>query len=293
MEVTDILRIERGPSTPEKVASRIRELVSRGDLTPGDCLPPQTSLAESMGVSRSSVREALTSLEAGGFIQKLPNGRYRVTALERGRLLQPLSVVLRSDPLLILDLMEVAAVMVTDAARLAALRATPEHLERMRGYLEQLEKGSRNRRYFVREFNRTYMNFYEAMAGATGNAVYMHLGHAFMELLAQALPHTDKLFLVQEDISAVLYRQHREIWEAISRRDPDSAMRAFTRHLSFIDEKLRLILGEGLENGAARGRYGGDAEAAGPGTASSGRVKAARGLAGDGPGTGKENGDAR
>ncbi len=83
-----------------------------------------------------------------------------------------------------------------------------------------MEQGSRNRRYFVREFVRTYMNFYETMSGATGNIVYLHLGNTFLEVLAEALPYPDKLFLVQPDISTVLYLQHLAIWEAVRDHDP-------------------------------------------------------------------------
>ncbi len=106
-----------------------------------------------------------------------------------------------------------------------------------------MEQGSRNRRYFVREFVRTYMNFYETIAGATGNIVYLHLGNTFLEVLAEALPYPDKLFLVQADISTVLYRQHLAIWEAVRDHDPEAATAAFVRHLEFVEEKLRMILG--------------------------------------------------
>ncbi len=262
MESEALLRIERSPSTPEKVAARIRDLISSGAMVPGEVLPPQLQLASRLGVSRSSVREALTSMEAGGFIQKLPNGRYRVTALPNGRLLPPLREVLRSDPSLVWDLLEVASVMVVDAARLAAQRATPEQLERLQDCLRQLEAAARNRRYFIREFNRIYINFYETLALATGNVVYLHLGHAFIELLAEALPHTEKLFMVQEDINAELYRQHRAIYRAISSRDPRAAMRAFRRHLRYIENKLRLIL-EGSGPETAEQKLTGEPEAAG------------------------------
>ncbi len=120
--VEDILRISRGPSMPEMVSGRIRDMIASGALKPGDRIPPQTALASQMEVSRASVREALKSLEAGGYIQKLPNGRYRVTALTQGKLPNPLLIVLKSDPSLVWDLLEAARVMVMEAARLAAIR---------------------------------------------------------------------------------------------------------------------------------------------------------------------------
>lgn len=245
MVASEILRIERGPSTPEKVAGCIRGLIGSGDLTPGDYLPPQLALAGQMGVSRASVREACLALEGGGLIQKMPNGRFRVTALTRGRFMDPMTEVLRSDPDLVWDLLEVAGVMVLDAARLAAERSSPEQVARLAEIVGQFEQGSHNRRYFVREFHRVYMNFYEALSQATGNPVYLHLGHAFLEVLSQALPYPETLFLLQPDISTVLYRQHLAIFQAIRDRNPQAAMAGFKRHLDFIEEKLHQILGAG------------------------------------------------
>lgn len=242
---------------PEMVAERIRDMIASGALKPGDRIPPQTALAGQMEVSRASVREGLKALEAGGYIQKLPNGRYRVTALTRGKLPNPLLVVLKSDPSLVWDLLEAARVMVLEAVRLAATRASDEDVRRLGEVVLQLEEGSRNRRYFVREFVRVYMNFYETVAGATGNVVYLHLGNTFLEVLAEALPYPDKLFLVQADISTDLYRQHLAIWEAVRDRDPEAATAGFRRHLEFVEEKLRMILGtdkatgEGAEDGAS------------------------------------------
>ncbi len=284
MEPEELFRIDRGPSTPERVAARIRELISSGALPPGEFLPPQIQLASSLGVSRSSLREALTSLEAGGFIQKMHNGRYRITALAEGRMLPPLHDVLRSEPSLVWDLIETASVMVVEAVRLAASRIQPQQVRRLEECMEQLERAGRNRRYFVREFNRIYMNFYETVALATGNVVYNQLGHAFMEMLAQALPHTDRLFLVQEDINAELYRQHLDIFRGIASRDPASAARAFRRHLSYIEEKLRLILGEEEGRGTAGRPSAGKQEEGrrGKAAASAGRRGGGRGI-GKGP----------
>jgi GntR family transcriptional repressor for pyruvate dehydrogenase complex len=245
MVASEILRIEREPSTPEKVAGCIRDLIGSGELAPGDYLPPQLTLAGQMEVSRASVREACLALEASGVIQKMPNGRFRITALTRGRFLDPLTEVLRSDPGLVWDLLEVAGVMVVDAARLAAERSSPQQQARLEELVGQFEQGSRNRKYFVREFHRFYMNFYEALSQATGNLVYLHLGHAFLEVLSQALPYPEMLFLVQPDISTVLYRQHLAIFLAIRDGDPRAAMTGFKRHLDFIEEKLRQILEAG------------------------------------------------
>ena len=63
-----MLKQVRIPRVYSLVVEQIRELIESGQLKPGDKLPTERSLAEQLGVSRSSVREALSALEVLGVI---------------------------------------------------------------------------------------------------------------------------------------------------------------------------------------------------------------------------------
>jgi len=56
----------------EEIVEQLKDMLSRGELRPGDRLPSEREMAESLGVSRASVREALTALEAIGILDIRP-----------------------------------------------------------------------------------------------------------------------------------------------------------------------------------------------------------------------------
>ena len=58
-----------GDSVPEYVAERLQRMILAGELAPGEALPAQRTLAERLGVSRTSLREALTVLETLGLVR--------------------------------------------------------------------------------------------------------------------------------------------------------------------------------------------------------------------------------
>ena len=73
---------ERRGTTFEEVVSQLREMIHRGDLRPGDRLPPERDLAKLLGVSRPTLRAGIRSLAAVGVLQPL-FARHRATRHER------------------------------------------------------------------------------------------------------------------------------------------------------------------------------------------------------------------
>ncbi|HEY1330824.1 MAG TPA: GntR family transcriptional regulator [Actinomycetota bacterium] len=66
-----LARLERpGPPAYAQIEDRVAEAVARGDLTPGERLPPERELAERLGVSRMTLRQALDSLERRGVVER-------------------------------------------------------------------------------------------------------------------------------------------------------------------------------------------------------------------------------
>src|SRR5215212_8165933 len=60
---------ERHGTTSEEVIAQLREMIHRGDLRPGDRLPPERDLAKLLGVSRPTLRSGIHSLAAVGILQ--------------------------------------------------------------------------------------------------------------------------------------------------------------------------------------------------------------------------------
>jgi DNA-binding FadR family transcriptional regulator len=118
-----------------QIVDQARDLITRGDLKPGDRLPSERKLAEILGVGRTTVREALRTMESLGLVEVRPGeGTFLAdpTARRRPELLGTDGVDSWSTQL---NLLELRAVLEPPLAGLAARRATPEHLVRMRAAL--------------------------------------------------------------------------------------------------------------------------------------------------------------
>ena len=127
-------------SVTTKAIDKIREMIAAGELGPGDRLPPELKLAEQLGVSRGSLREAVRALSQINVLDvRRGDGTY-VTSLEPSELLEGL--IFAVELLQARDLTEVIEVrrlLLPPAAGLAATRVTDEQLERMRTVVTALE----------------------------------------------------------------------------------------------------------------------------------------------------------
>ena len=168
--------------TYELVAERLTEQIGARHLRPGDLLPPERELVTSYGVGRSSVREALRILESRGLIEDRGNGTFAVAEYRRplDRSLDVLLAVAEAD---YAELFEVRRILEGEAAALAALRATPDHLARMAAAIEDMAAGLDSEERFIE----ADLRFHLTIAEATGNRVLVHLMDAVRGLLLRSL----------------------------------------------------------------------------------------------------------
>jgi len=237
----NIKPITKSPTTSERIANQIQDLISNSDLGPGDELPAQESMAERMGVSRSSVREALKTLEAKGFIRQKQNGRYEVAGMTSPRLVDPLEKMVEKYPERIWEILEIAKVLIAEAAKLAAERATDDQVDTLGELVSKLEIAKRDKRYFRKEFNGIYLDFYRTLGAATRNTVFFHLMHSFNEILEEAFPYPRRQLANVPRISTALYEQHKDIWKAIKAKDALGASESVKKHYDYVELKLKEI----------------------------------------------------
>ena len=108
----------------DEVASQIKTLITEGKLKPGDRLPPERELIKQFGVSRPSLREALNSLVATGFLEVVQGNRTVVKSLVSGKIFEPLDNLLKEDSNTVFELIEVRKAIETWNAYFAAKRAS-------------------------------------------------------------------------------------------------------------------------------------------------------------------------
>lgn len=216
---------ERRESVAERVAADILKLIVGGDIEPGSNLPAERKLATMLGVSRVSVRAALQTLKAQGFIDAVQGGGTRIVSRASGA--DPaLAELVRLDRSNMLDLMELRCEIEVWAARRAAQSMTPETVCLLRETLVEMTKPGADKAA-------QDVAFHMALAKASDSVVYRHLLGVVRGTLAEMLTyHRTELFASAEDDATVL-AHHTEIVESIAAKDPEGAAAAMRRHLNW------------------------------------------------------------
>lgn len=215
----------------QDIAGEITRKINSGKLGDGDLLPSERELAERFGVSRTSVREALLSLQSSGLISTRPKARARVTALNSPAFINQLSTAARTlmaKPNGVSDFQEARALFECGLARHAARHASPKEIERLAQALE------RNRRAMGdhAQFAKTDFEFHGVLAEIPRNPIFTALNTALADWLL-----SQRTIGARAPIRGVVrraYRNHEEIYEAIAAHDAEAAERAMARHMKAV-----------------------------------------------------------
>jgi len=221
-EIAENLRaIPRTGSVPEQILDEITRLVTEGILKPGDRLPSESELAESFGVGRSSLREAMRALQLLGVVEVVQG---KGTFLRETHLL-PLALnwtrLASTD--LISQIMEARQVVEVAIAPLAAERATQEDIAAMRTAIEQAAGAGGD----PEVSGRASVDFHLALAGATHNEVLFLMYRTVRDLYVETARRTQATPASMED----RLQDHRQLLESVERRDSEMAGRLMAEHI--------------------------------------------------------------
>jgi GntR family transcriptional repressor for pyruvate dehydrogenase complex len=214
----------------EEVAARIRGLIADGRLRPGDKLPSERELASMLGVSRTSVRDAIRTLEVAGLLEPRQGEGTVVRELSTRHLVAPLASALLTRRDLLVDLLAVRKMIEPPMAREAARHATAEDIRQMEGIVARQAAKVDAGGVAIEEDNA----FHDIIARASRNQVVLKVVDVLMELLRVG---RERSLQVKGRPQRSL-RGHRQILEAIRSRNGDAAARAMLNHLEQIEEML-------------------------------------------------------
>jgi DNA-binding FadR family transcriptional regulator len=206
-------------TTFEETVDRLGTAIRLGLLAPGARLPPERELAEQLGISRSTLRQALTTLVQSGHLISL-RGRAGGTFVAEQPPLSDGDGRLRPDWREVLD-QRVA--IECGAALLAAERSNPAALEVMEDVIEQMDS-----RPDFETYRRADVRFHIALAEATGTprliAQMTEVQGAMTELIA-LIAHPDLVLGHSND-------EHRRIVACLRKGDGMAAVRILRKHLA-------------------------------------------------------------
>jgi GntR family transcriptional repressor for pyruvate dehydrogenase complex len=214
----------------EEIVVKVKNMIEKGRLHSGDQLPSERELAEVFNVSRSSVREALRSLETQGYLESRQGDGTYIARQPVETLVNPLATVIFSEKDGQMELFEMRKLIEPQLAFLAAERATPEEIV-MLGKAVQLQEDAYSRGESGTEVDKT---FHYILAKAAKNKVILRIVDNIMDLLSES---RDKYLQVEGRPEKSLER-HKQVLEAIRSGDRELAAQVMQEHLEDIELSL-------------------------------------------------------
>ena len=227
----------RNPSRnlTQQLVAHLSDLIATGTLAPGAKLSPESEIVRQRGVSRTVVREAISQLQAAGLVTTRHGiGTFVLDNVTRQNFgITPGSVTTLRD---VLAMLELRISLETEAAALAAMRRTDEHLAELRKALDSFrERLSSGGETITSDFH-----FHLGIAKATGN-------HYFSDILTHlgpsAIPRsrfpTNERKPEEVKYLARISHEHEDTYNAIVRRDSEAARAALRNHLGNSRERMR------------------------------------------------------
>lgn len=228
--------VDESPEDTGHGGGDITELVNRltvffadkiviGELRKGSRIPSDRELAQTMGVGRSAVREALKVLSVLGMIDIRPGQGTFISQKESNFFAVPLSWSLFLSKPQVEDILEVRNLIEIGAARLAARSTDESALSKL--YARSYEVFNAYDAHDQKRFLEADVAFHTSVALCSGNQIIFSM----IETIRNLLKRVSQTGMVTDEQMTEIYGEHKEIFGAIMSKDPDAAGKAMAKHL--------------------------------------------------------------
>jgi GntR family transcriptional regulator, transcriptional repressor for pyruvate dehydrogenase complex len=237
----------RRSGVADEAISRISEMIERGTFVPGERLPRESDLAAQLGLSRSSLREAIRALTVVGALEARQGAGTYVTSLTPQLLLQSIRLATQLLPAeTALELFEVRRILEPPVTAMAAARMSAAELETLSGDLARISAAA----------ERGDAAELATADGAFHGTIARSVGNTFLSALQDSLAiGTVRTFIWRSQAEAgpsTMRRvvvAHQRIVHAIAARDPSLASAASDAHLANAEAWLRTLTSRGDDTG--------------------------------------------
>jgi GntR family transcriptional repressor for pyruvate dehydrogenase complex len=203
------------------VIKKLLDLIMQGEIEPGDKLPSTENLAKLTGTSIISAREAVQNLAAIGLVE-----------ISHGR-----GLFMTEGAPVMEELLEARKVIESHTVMMAAENIDSQGLEHMESLLQQMEKDIEGGD--IEAFSENDYQYHLFIARAAGNRILLKTLENIKELLRYQQSTINRLPNILRSSSS----RHREIFEAIKKRDPDLAGSIMTGHITDVIESWKKNVG--------------------------------------------------
>jgi len=224
-------RIEHS-KTADEIVQQIEGLILEGVLRVGDRLPAERDLASQFEVSRPVLREALKSLETRGLLVTRHGGGTQVADVIGQVFTKPVAELIATHRKATADYLEYRREVEAIAAEYAARRVTADDRALLAGIVKRMEQAYE--RDDFEEEAALDVEFHNAVGECAHNIILLHTLRSCYRLLAEGVFYNRTMIYRLSGARAALLEQHKAIYEAVMRNDPEGAKLAARAHMEFV-----------------------------------------------------------
>ena len=203
-----------------KVAEQLSKLVHDGTIKPGERFPAERDLAEKLGVSRPTIREAMIALELSGIIEIRTGSGIYVTKKKP-------SLDSADKGVGPFEILEIRYIVESEACALAASRISDEQIEQLKAVLREMEEEEKQ----DDSSEKADWKFHSIIAEASQNSAIFSVVNWLWELRNQSALSTAFLERIRKEGVHPSINDHRRIVDALEKRNPEKARMAMKNHI--------------------------------------------------------------
>ncbi len=217
-------------SLAEKIILQMITMIKNRELQPGEKLPAERDLAQTLNVSRPSLREALRALSILGVVEiQQGNGAY-IAEIGDDEVAQTIDLVLSLKDPLYIEVLECRKVVESGIVAMAIQKITDEQIEELDWLVAKLEANLEQ----SEEFIATDLAIHDFFIRVAANNLLEVFMNSIVRLGKASRQRTTPL----SGVPQMVVSQHKKILEAVKRRDSVAAVSAMEEHLGFLENKL-------------------------------------------------------
>ncbi len=236
----------------QAVVRQIELLILRGILRPGERLPSERELSERFGVSRPSLREAVSTLQEAGLLVSRANSGIFVADVLGSAFSPGLTRLFSAHDEAVFDYLDFRRDMEGLAAERAARLGSDTDLAVVNEAYLRMEAANDTRN--TAKEAQLDAAFHLAIIEASHNVVMLHMMRSMFELLQEGVFYNRKIMFQKRPRKTALLDQHRAINTALQERDPGAARKAIETHIDFVKDALNDYLESEKNEAIARQR---------------------------------------
>lgn len=206
-----------------EIIRELNHIIQEDELKTGDKLPSERELSERLNVGRSSVREALRSLELLDLIETRRGEGTFIKSIGGHRLVEVLASFFLREKKARNDLAETRKIVEIEGLRLACTRIDESQIDKLTNLIVQSKQSWENGNFPVEE---DYL-FHKTIVEACHNSLMLHIWISLVEYSKVALRES----LSREGRPEQSIREHEEILQALKTRNEKQAINALRNHL--------------------------------------------------------------